>query len=1093
MFNPLKRTGVWYCYALTLAVALGSISAAALYDFIQQDATPLGRLPMRASGCLLGIMLCGAIISLLQKKRGLTTVFAGGALLLAVLFFFTWFVNADPLENIDAANPLLLLAVSLIATSTLSALSSGPKGRNSLLSSLIVTGLGILSLLSHWYMGLGMFTLGSGPEANVLVSLLLILSGILLPYLHALYLSDFSDYFSGLLLLSLLGVGAATFSWHSLRIEQSQNLIERAEVLATDIRHSYNQNYQSRIQLISRLAERWAVLKGNDLEYFWQQDARSYLRDFPEIAFLALLEPDLQPRFVALRDSDSQFTPSNLLSNWTTHRWLKETLSTGSQRISPPFFNPFGYYHSAIAIPLDSSSTPSLSVLAVFDFQMLFDQTRVSHEHSLDFRLSFENSVVFDTSPNTPSGKELTLISQPVAGGSWSIEVYTRGNVVTPGELYFPPTSLFTGLAVSLLLLLSYLFYRQSEERAEGLADLNEKLSHHLESERALRFTNDRIMQFSRDILCSISADGAFKTASPASESVLGYTPNELIDKKYTELLVPEDIEATERKFRQLIAGEISVSRGFHTRFRHKDGQTVTVSWTAEWSKADQTLFCVGRDMTEQRQFEERLIESEALLQMSERAALLGGWTFDLATRKLTLSNGTREIFGIKSAHTPEVEAFTANLSDKDLERLQRVAGTCSRLGIGFDEQFPTRTFEQQPIWVRVIGRPVTGDDSTITKLQGACQDITESHEALEQVRMMADRHATIFESITDAVFTLDQQWRFTYVNSKSEDLLHTSRDQLLGRSIWETFPDAVGGHFFKNYHLAMETGESVSFEGYYAPLDNWVEVSAYPSEEGLTVYYRRINDRKEAEQRLAAAMAELERSNRELEDFAFVASHDLQEPLRKIQTFSDRLLTKSDQFESREQDYLQRMQSAAERMQRLIEDLLLYSRVSTRGQPMSVCDASAILEEVLQDLETAISREKATIEVEELPQITGDATQLRQVFQNLLSNAIKFHAPDKTPSIKVYAEDVNTAGWTLVVEDNGIGFDIRYADKLFHPFQRLHGKASYSGTGIGMAIVKKILDRHGADISVTSEPGQGTNFRIRFGQPSTEGILVDA
>ncbi|MBD3640061.1 MAG: phytochrome, partial [Marinobacter sp.] len=227
--------------------------------------------------------------------------------------------------------------------------------------------------------------------------------------------------------------------------------------------------------------------------------------------------------------------------------------------------------------------------------------------------------------------------------------------------------------------------------------------------------------------------------------------------------------------------------------------------------------------------------------------------------------------------------------------------------------------------------------------------------------------------------------------------------------------------------------------------------------------------------------MAELERSNRELQDFAFVASHDLQEPLRKIQAFSDRLMTKSDQFGPREQDYLNRMQSAAGRMQQLIEDLLSYSRVTTRAKPMALCHTDDVLAGVLQDLDTAITREQADIKVQPLPDLVGDATQLRQVFQNLLSNAIKFHAPGTPPEISVYADDVSDSGWTLVVQDRGIGFDPRYTQKLFHPFQRLHSREGYAGTGIGMAIVKKILDRHGAEITVISAPGEGTTFRIRF------------
>jgi light-regulated signal transduction histidine kinase (bacteriophytochrome) len=277
-----------------------------------------------------------------------------------------------------------------------------------------------------------------------------------------------------------------------------------------------------------------------------------------------------------------------------------------------------------------------------------------------------------------------------------------------------------------------------------------------------------------------------------------------------------------------------------------------------------------------------------------------------------------------------------------------------------------------------------------------------------------------------------------------------------------------------------METGESVSFEAFYEPRDDWFEVSAYPSDEGLAVYYRSINERKRAQQTLEQTMAELERSNRELQDFAFVASHDLQEPLRKIQAFSDRLLTRSDRFNEQEQDYLQRMQSAAGRMQSLIQDLLTYSRVTTRAKPLTVCDTNRILGEVLQDMETAIARENAVIDISPLPTITGDATQIRQVLQNLLSNAIKFHKPDQNPQVLIRAENSAYTGWTLVVSDNGVGFDERYAEKLFHPFQRLHQQA-FAGTGIGMAIVKKILDRHGATVTVESVIDQGTTFRIHF------------
>jgi PAS domain S-box-containing protein len=474
------------------------------------------------------------------------------------------------------------------------------------------------------------------------------------------------------------------------------------------------------------------------------------------------------------------------------------------------------------------------------------------------------------------------------------------------------------------------------------------------------------------------------------------------------------------------------------------------------------------------------LRESEALLKIAEKAARLGGWMMDLSTGETQWSHAMFDIFEIPVGSVPSAEQGLSFFTPDSRKILIRAVDNCRQAGIPFDEELQIRTGFGRLRWVRVIGQAVKGKNGHIAQVQGGLQDITASHQAMEQIQRFSERQAKVFESITDAFFTVDLEWCFTYVNRRSEELLNKSRDALLGNNLWDSFPAALDTEFEHHYRHAMVSGESVAFEAYYPPLDNWLEVSAYPSDEGLAVYYRSIKERKQAQQQLEQTMTELERSNRELQDFAFVASHDLQEPLRKIQAFSDRLLTQSDRFDDREQDYLQRMQSAARRMQSLIQDLLTYSRVTTRAQPLTVCDTNRILGEVLQDMETIVSRENAVINASTLPPITGDATQIRQVFQNLLSNAIKFHRPGENPRVLVYPENSKEYDWTLVVSDNGVGFDRRYTDKLFHPFQRLH-KQAFPGTGIGLAIVRKILDRHGATVSVESEIGQGTTFRIHF------------
>lgn len=247
------------------------------------------------------------------------------------------------------------------------------------------------------------------------------------------------------------------------------------------------------------------------------------------------------------------------------------------------------------------------------------------------------------------------------------------------------------------------------------------------------------------------------------------------------------------------------------------------------------------------------------------------------------------------------------------------------------------------------------------------------------------------------------------------------------------------------------------------------------------------ITERKLAEEQLKIYAKKLEVSNQELQDFASVAAHDLQEPLRKIQTFSDRVKIKAQGSLSEEaMDYLDRVQSSAKRMQVLINDLLTYSRVTTKAKPFEMISLEQIMQQVCSDLEVRIEQTQGKVIYKNLPSIEADSVQMHQLFLNLIGNGLKFHKAGAPPIVEVSADIIEAKDkgrpqniCRISVKDNGIGFDEKYLDRIFTIFQRLHGRHEYEGTGIGLAVCRKIVDRHGGKITATSHVDEGATFIV--------------
>ncbi len=452
----------------------------------------------------------------------------------------------------------------------------------------------------------------------------------------------------------------------------------------------------------------------------------------------------------------------------------------------------------------------------------------------------------------------------------------------------------------------------------------------------------------------------------------------------------------------------------------------------------------------------------------------------------------------------------------------------------GFSSEFRIQLLSGELRWVRSQAASIKSDSDPerITGYVGTTENITERKQIQDELQRSRERFDLAIRGTEDGIWDWDIRTNENYYSPRFEALLgyetstvvqnYGSFESLLHPDDKMRVMESIRRHCEMHEPYQVEYRLKTKENSY-----RWFSAGGQAEwdDEGratrMAGSIRDITERLEKEQELqnytnevVQARADVERqakelqqrtdaltrSNKELEQFAYISSHDLQEPLRKIQAFGDRLNGKyGDVLGEQGQDYLDRMRASASRMQTLIQDLLAYSRL-TREQPdFAPVALGSIVDDVVADLEMRIERENGRIEYSELPTIDGDTTQMRQLFQNLISNALKFHVDGRPPIVSISCQNSDTSAvhsasdnfYEIRVVDNGIGFDERYIDKIFAPFQRLHGRNEYEGTGIGLAVCQKIVERHGGKISVESTPGVGSTFIVSL--PTEQSVSAFA
>lgn len=377
----------------------------------------------------------------------------------------------------------------------------------------------------------------------------------------------------------------------------------------------------------------------------------------------------------------------------------------------------------------------------------------------------------------------------------------------------------------------------------------------------------------------------------------------------------------------------------------------------------------------------------------------------------------------------------------------------------------------------------------------------TLARRALDDLSEQEERYRLLTEASRDLVALHEPDRTYRFVSPAARSMLGYDPSELVGSQ-----PDALI-HPQDLAAIAARDWTEPTTEPTTSTVEHrmqhrdgsyvWVETLVQPITDAagqvrlLQSTSRDVTFRKEAEIRLAELNENLQRSNRELQEFTSVASHDLQEPLRKIQAFGDRLDRKyGSSLDEGGQAYLEKMRDAAKRMQTLINDLLAYSRVTTQARPFQEIDLEEVLRETLYDLEHRIAQTHGTVEIGALPSVHADPMQMGSLFQNLIGNALKYHRAGVPPDIEVRGHVMSDGSVQIEVSDNGIGFEEKYLDRIFTPFQRLHGRGTFEGTGMGLAICRKIVERHGGGLTATSEPGKGSTFTVTLPAGVEEGSV---
>lgn len=609
------------------------------------------------------------------------------------------------------------------------------------------------------------------------------------------------------------------------------------------------------------------------------------------------------------------------------------------------------------------------------------------------------------------------------------------------------------------------------------------------------------IVETSHDLIWTTDLEGNITFINRRGSEMMGYDTDDLLGKNITNYISSKDQSKARNCFVNVIKQHETYT--FELGISSRRGNVITLLVTEIpiiENGAVVGVMTFGSDVTERRKIEAALVESEKRYRDLVQGIDAIVWEADIESGRFTfVSQKAEEILGYPiNEWLTKPDFWKAILHPDDRKTATRYFERSVRNGTDHEYVYRTVAADGRVVWVRNILHFVKDKNDRIGKLRGIIIDITKQKLAEQALRESKERFSLAVRGTKDGIWTWDFKSGETYFSDRWKRMLGYGKNEI--KNTFEAWRDLIHPDDLERVLKIWDkhlSGKDTSFSLEYrlrSKSNNyiWIECRGFvmKDEQGnplkLAGSHTDITDRKEAEQKLKRTAEDLVRSNAELEQFAYVASHDLQEPLRMVGSYTQLLARRyKNHLDEDANEFIDYILDGVKRMQTLINDLLIYSRVGTRGKPFTQINSAEILEAKLQDLKLAIEESNAVVTYDTLPTILADGVQIGQLFQNLISNAIKFRN-NKPPRVHIGAGE-KKGQWVFSVKDNGIGIEPRYKDRIFVIFQRLHTLNEYPGTGIGLAVCKKIVERHGGKIWFESELGIGTTFY--FSIPKTQGV----